>query len=351
MAGFKMDDYVDVAERIASFYDRFPDGRLVTGSRPHVVEINGKPYIWYHARAYRTPDDLFPGDGWAAEPVPGPTQFTKDSELMNAETAAWGRAIVALGFSTKKIASRQEVQNRQGSAERAASPRPASHTGEVSRGAAAPEPSTPQAAPSPVASPYDAAAWWDRHSLADLNKAIAKMTADQAREGLILEGNRQMRGKGAPRKTVLTALSDRIRNLEGLDDEDGGAGVPAVPKDSGGGPQAVPAVSQATTEPAAAGSDSEPAPSPVLLVKAALAWIADQPSSVDNAPAWTEAGVCLGLSEPHIPDAHRGTFATLEEVPVETLDWIWDSAIPDPVRQGVGLLGPEALAKMAAEAK
>ena len=34
---------------------------------------------------------------------------------MNAETAAWGRAIVALGFSTKKIASAQEVRARQGS--------------------------------------------------------------------------------------------------------------------------------------------------------------------------------------------------------------------------------------------
>ena len=33
---------------------------------------------------------------------------------MNAETAAWGRAIVALGFETKKLASRQEVRNRSG---------------------------------------------------------------------------------------------------------------------------------------------------------------------------------------------------------------------------------------------
>ena len=115
MAGqFKMDDYVDVAQRIHDFYERFPDGRLVTGSPPITVEVGGRPFIWYHARAYRTPDDPLPGDGWAAEPVPGPTQFTKDSELMNAETAAWGRAIVALGFSTKKIASAQEVRNRSG---------------------------------------------------------------------------------------------------------------------------------------------------------------------------------------------------------------------------------------------
>lgn len=113
MAGFNASDYVDVAERIREFYEKFPEGRLTTGTPPQVVEIGGKPYIWYHARAYRTAYDVFPGDGWAAEPVPGPTQFTLNSELMNAETAAWGRAIVALGFATKKIASAQEVQARQ----------------------------------------------------------------------------------------------------------------------------------------------------------------------------------------------------------------------------------------------
>jgi hypothetical protein len=112
---FKVDDYVDVAERIREFYEKYPDGRLCAGSEPRVVLIGDRPFIWYHARAYRTPDDQVPGDGYAAEPVPGPTQFTRDSELMNAETAAWGRAIVALGFATKKIASRQEVEARTGS--------------------------------------------------------------------------------------------------------------------------------------------------------------------------------------------------------------------------------------------
>ncbi len=120
MAGFKMDDYVDVAQRINEFYERFPNGSLKTGTAPHVLEIAGRPFIAYHAQAFRTPDDPCPSDGWAWEPVPGPTQFTKDSELMNAETAAWGRAIVALGFKTKKIASAQEMLARgsaQGNAE------------------------------------------------------------------------------------------------------------------------------------------------------------------------------------------------------------------------------------------
>jgi hypothetical protein len=51
----------------------------------------------------------------AWEPFPGPTPYTKDSELMNAETAAWGRAIVAVGLAANKtIASRQEVEARVG---------------------------------------------------------------------------------------------------------------------------------------------------------------------------------------------------------------------------------------------
>lgn len=114
--GFSIDDYVDVAERISKFYETYPDGRLTTGSAPQIIEADGKSFVVYHAQAWRTPDDPHPGDGWAWEPIPGPTQFTRDSELMNAETAAWGRAIVSLGFETKKIASAQEVRNRTGDA-------------------------------------------------------------------------------------------------------------------------------------------------------------------------------------------------------------------------------------------
>jgi hypothetical protein len=90
-----------------------------------IVEANGKPFVVYQAAAYRTPDDLRPGHGIAWEPIPGPTPYTKDSELMNAETAAWGRAIVALGLAAnRKIASKQEVLARQGNRD-APAPAPA----------------------------------------------------------------------------------------------------------------------------------------------------------------------------------------------------------------------------------
>lgn len=106
---FNLDGYVDVAERIAEFAEKYPEGSLQS-----TVIYHQDPAGWFcTAKAYRTPDDPRPGVGHAFEPVPGKTPYTRDSEAQNAETSAWGRAIVALGFQTKKIASKQEVQARQ----------------------------------------------------------------------------------------------------------------------------------------------------------------------------------------------------------------------------------------------
>ena len=103
---FDLSDYVDVAERIRVFKAAYPDGSLQSEVR---FTDHGVVCI---AWAYRTPEDQRPGIGHAFEPIPGKTPYTKDSEVMNAETSAWGRAIVALGFETKKIASADEIRNR-----------------------------------------------------------------------------------------------------------------------------------------------------------------------------------------------------------------------------------------------
>jgi hypothetical protein len=105
-------DYVDVAERIKEFKKQYPEGSLQQVAI-EFKEFAGQQWVIYVAAAYRTPDDQRPGIGTAWEPVPGKTNFTRDSELMNAETSAWGRAIVAVGLPTKKIASAEEVRNRQ----------------------------------------------------------------------------------------------------------------------------------------------------------------------------------------------------------------------------------------------
>lgn len=117
-----LDDYVDVAERIQDFKTTHPEGSLQTIDW-RIVTVEGvdktgtaakQTFAVYHAAAYRSPDDTKPGHGIAWEIFPGRTPYTKDSELMNAETSAWGRAIVALGFASNgKIASAQEVRARQ----------------------------------------------------------------------------------------------------------------------------------------------------------------------------------------------------------------------------------------------
>ncbi len=106
-------DYIDVATRLVEFREKHPEGsiqRLELDFR----DFGGKSWVIYTAAAYRTPDDARPGHGTAWEPVPGKTNFTRDSEVQNAETSAWGRAIVAvLAADTKKgIASAEEVRNR-----------------------------------------------------------------------------------------------------------------------------------------------------------------------------------------------------------------------------------------------
>lgn len=122
-----LDDYIDVAQRIAEFRTKHPEGSLqplnpaepfevrdLVGTDKNGKEVRGT-FIVYIAAAYRSPEDLRPGIGCAYEVFPGRTPYTAGSELQNAETAAWGRAIVAAlgGDARAGVASRQEVRNRQ----------------------------------------------------------------------------------------------------------------------------------------------------------------------------------------------------------------------------------------------
>jgi hypothetical protein len=112
-----LSDYIDVPARIAEFRGKYPDGSLQPWDQaaPYRIEtIGGETYIAVVAAAYRTPDDPKPGVGMAYEVFPGKTPYTKGSELQNAETSAWGRAIVAtLAADTRQIASADEVRNRR----------------------------------------------------------------------------------------------------------------------------------------------------------------------------------------------------------------------------------------------
>lgn len=113
-----MSGYVDVASRIAEFRTKCPEGSLqpYNPDEPYrIVEIGSDRFIVYTAACYRTPDDAKPGIGVAQEAYPGKTPYTRGSEIQNAETSAWGRAIVAaLQADTRAgVASQEEVRNRQ----------------------------------------------------------------------------------------------------------------------------------------------------------------------------------------------------------------------------------------------
>lgn len=112
---FNIDDYVDVAERIRIFREKHPDGSLQS-TITLVNENVGDRYllgVMCQAWAYRSGTDPRPGIGHSFLEIPGKTPYTKDSEVENAETSAWGRAIVAaLAADTKKVASADELRTK-----------------------------------------------------------------------------------------------------------------------------------------------------------------------------------------------------------------------------------------------
>lgn len=110
---FDLGDYKQVDERLREFFEKYPDGRLESEVVHWPTDGNG--FIAVKAYVYRSPDDQHPATGLAWEPVPGTTPYTRNSELQNAETSAWGRALVAGGYADTKhgIASAEEVRNRR----------------------------------------------------------------------------------------------------------------------------------------------------------------------------------------------------------------------------------------------
>ncbi len=105
------EDYIEVSERLQKFYEKYPDGSI-QGSWGWLDDTH--QVIVYQAQAFRDRDDPRPSVGTASEPFPGLTSFTRNSEIMNAETSAWGRALASLGIAVHRgIASAQEVRAAQ----------------------------------------------------------------------------------------------------------------------------------------------------------------------------------------------------------------------------------------------
>lgn len=111
---FDLGDYIDVKTRIARFWDKYPEGRIVC-EHPHPVEIGGRDFIASHVVVFTDRDDEQPAaTGSAWEQFPGKTPYTRDSEAMNAETSAVGRALGNLGIGIAAgVHTVEELRNRQ----------------------------------------------------------------------------------------------------------------------------------------------------------------------------------------------------------------------------------------------
>lgn len=107
MAAFDLDSYATVQERIAQFYQDFPDGSI----RTFLAKDDG-PEVVFEARLYRTPEDAAMGvytSGWARE-VEGKSPVNRTSHLENCESSAVGRALANLGYATdSRRPSRSEM--------------------------------------------------------------------------------------------------------------------------------------------------------------------------------------------------------------------------------------------------
>ena len=125
--------YKLVAERHAQFVKDHPnnavetgladfiyDGSSVAGGEKDKGAVGSAGYVimkcllWFE-REDQT-NNLPPNaTGYAGMPVPGPTNFTRNSEVENAETSALGRALAMAGYHAKdQFASEDEIFSKAG---------------------------------------------------------------------------------------------------------------------------------------------------------------------------------------------------------------------------------------------
>ena len=101
-----LEDYVPVHARVAAFYKKFPEGRIITD----IVIIDEEKVIM-KATIYRDERDIIAAQDFALEKF-GSSFINVNSALENCSTSATGRALAMLGFEIKKsIASYEEVAN------------------------------------------------------------------------------------------------------------------------------------------------------------------------------------------------------------------------------------------------
>ena len=94
---FDLSQYEPVADRIARFWEQYPNGRIAT----RIIERTDKDII-VEAEIYTDRDDPRPVTNDFAQESIGLSQITKHSWLETCTTSAIGRALGDLNFAAKK---------------------------------------------------------------------------------------------------------------------------------------------------------------------------------------------------------------------------------------------------------
>jgi len=111
---FNIDNYVDVPTRLKEALIKHPNLRIQETAAEVVTMPDGSTFYRCTVTVWRDETDPIPAVATAAEPYPGKTPYTKNSEFMVGMTSALGRALGYMGFGiSKSIASRNEIQARQ----------------------------------------------------------------------------------------------------------------------------------------------------------------------------------------------------------------------------------------------
>src|SRR6266540_2079904 len=114
-----IDGYAPVANRITLFYEKYPEGRIVTE-----LISNSAREILFKALVYRTSSDPnAAATGWASERE-GDGEVNAVACLENTETSAIGRALANLGFTaSRRRPSYEEMQKADRARQRLATTR------------------------------------------------------------------------------------------------------------------------------------------------------------------------------------------------------------------------------------
>ena len=111
---FNIDNYVDVPTRLKEALLKHPNLRIQETAAEIVTMPDGSTFYRCTVTVWRDETDPIPAIATAAEPYPGKTPYTKNSEFMVGMTSALGRALGYMGFGiSKSIASRNEIEARQ----------------------------------------------------------------------------------------------------------------------------------------------------------------------------------------------------------------------------------------------